>query len=250
MNRTGLLFVVLMLAWPLTQLGGWCFYRTSDYNSAEIKGEYLIFISHCLDLENIWLNQEDLGDYEEEEFNWIYGWGLGIPVKKLAEIKLWLYGPFWSVWPMVLKPTGMELQVRLLLMKKDSATLSISPAYVSTWGSEEYEMKDYVETYECSTKGFRLPLTFSYRSSPRTEFTVSGEFAIDWMNLKGRAYDWRAQSYVSQPSPIAHGGVGFSFMHQIRPITLSAELGVHGYQGITGKLKTQITYGLAMGTVW
>ena len=120
MNRLKPPLLLLLLAWPFTALPGWSYLKTPSFLSAEVKGEYLIFVSHALDMEGIWMNRLNFNDeeYLEEEFNLIYGLGMGLPFSKKFELVFWLYGPFWSIWPVTATPTGWELQAKLPPLQK------------------------------------------------------------------------------------------------------------------------------------
>jgi hypothetical protein len=125
MNRTIVLYATLaLLAWPVGKLAGWADVRSVNLDSAEIGGCYQIFVSHALNMGGIMQNREYSGDdfYEEEEYNWIYGWGMGIPFKDRIEVGIWLYGPFWSIWPAMLKPAGFELQTKVKLVQWEKNT--------------------------------------------------------------------------------------------------------------------------------
>ncbi len=247
---------MLMLVCQVSHLAGFVLVRTPGFSTADITGRFQIFISHASEMAWIAALQShsvDI-DYEGEDDEIIYGWGLGIPVKDKVEIDFWLYGPFWSIWPATLSPSGVELQAKVLLSKEDKWFLSLAPAFVSTWTAEQEDWKaTYSDVNKAVTNGIRLPLIYSYRSLPNLNHNLSVGLRCDWVTLRGYTNSpptWNPEPFKRGPTAVVTGNVSYDMSIQIRAVILNFEVGVEAFEGSGGRLDTAIIWGASLGTVW
>lgn len=253
-KKLRVMLTMLFIAMSSASLCAISFVKTSGFQTAKIRGSYQIFISHAIDLGVIMFNSDednyDSDEYGESEDDLVYGIGIGFPFLSKYEADIYIYGPFWSIWPVALRPSGFEAQVKFLCLHEGKGYLSLVPGYVASWGDYDDWDKSSFEVENSHSQGLRVPVIYTYQQTANTIHNVAVSFGTDWVTLHLRDYSHYPYLSSTKTQPITHWNIGYDNELRIGPVIIDLNLGLELYGGRGGKLRNTLTYGASMGTEW